>query len=98
MYAAFAPRLNSTRIREFSAQAASTALALLGRLALAQLHPADLAADRLGQLGHELDLARVLVRRRHPLHVLLQLHGQRVRRLVAGRQDAERLDVLAADL
>src|SRR5579859_2628392 len=48
---------------------------LLRRLALAQLDAPDLAADRLRQLRHELDLARVLVRRRHPLDVVLQLLG-----------------------
>ncbi len=40
---------------------------------LTQLDTADLAAARLRQLVDELDLARVLVRRRDALHVLLEL-------------------------
>ena len=40
----------------------------------------------------ELDLARVLVRRRDRLDVLLQLARERVRALVPGREDDERLD------
>ena len=43
---------------------------------LPDLHPADLPADRLGQLGHELDDPRVLVGRRGLLDVLLQLGCQ----------------------
>ena len=54
-------------------------------LALAQLDAADLAAHRLRQRVDELDLARVLVRRGHALHVLLQLLRQRVARRVARR-------------
>lgn len=38
---------------------------------LAQFHAPDLAADRLGQFGHELDFTRVLVRRGHRFDVLL---------------------------
>src|SRR6187551_2726765 len=40
-------------------------------LLLAQLHPPDLAGQRLRQVGHELDLARVGVGRVALAHVLL---------------------------
>ena len=46
---------------------------------LAQLDAADLAARGLRQLVDELDRARVLVRRRHGLDVLLQLGRQALR-------------------
>src|SRR6266567_3165739 len=49
-------------------------------LHVAQLGAPDLAADRLRQVGDELDLARVLVGSGHRLDVLLQLAGERVRR------------------
>src|SRR3990170_8836070 len=66
-------------------------------LHLAQLGAADLAADGLGQVADELDLARVLVGRGHRLDVLLELGGERVRRGVAGGEDHEGLDDLAAE-
>src|SRR5437879_4329828 len=66
-------------------------------LHVAQLGAPDLAADRLRQVGDELDLARVLVRSGHRLDVLLQLAGERLRRKVPGRQHHERLDDLAAE-
>src|SRR6266446_5986006 len=59
-------------------------------LHLAQLGPSDLAADRLRQVGDELDLARVLVGRGDGLDVLLELAGEHVRRCVPGRQHHER--------
>ncbi len=43
---------------------------------VANLLAADLAADGLGQLVHELDDARILVGRRRLLHVVLQLLDQ----------------------
>ena len=46
-------------------------------LAAPQLDAADLPAPRLRQLADELDLARVLVRRRHALAVVLQLADER---------------------
>src|SRR5262249_40751326 len=64
---------------------------------LAQLDAPDLAADGLRQALHELDLARILVGRRDPLHVLLQLVHQRLARRPIARQHDERLDDLAAD-
>ena len=57
------------------------ALALL----LAQLHPADLAGERLRQVVHELDLARVGVGRVALAHVVLDLVGQLVARGVPRR-------------
>src|SRR6266550_3690610 len=42
-------------------------------LELAKVGAPDLAADRLRQIGDELDFARILVRRGHALHVLLEL-------------------------
>src|SRR5439155_15145086 len=66
-------------------------------LLLAQLDAADLAAHRLRQARDELDRARVLVGRRHALHVVLQGPHQRIPRRVAGTQDDEGLDDLAAD-
>src|SRR5919201_5332955 len=59
-----------------------------------ELDPADLAADRLGQLGDEFDLPGVLVGSRDRLDVLLKLTLQRRRRLVAAGQDDESLDDL----
>src|SRR5438445_7985413 len=61
-------------------------------LSLAQLDPADLAADRLRQLADELDLPGVLVRRGDRLHVLLEVRRQLVGGIVSGRQHDERLD------
>src|SRR5659263_382253 len=55
-----------------------------------QLRAADLAAHRLRQLRHEMDLPRVLVRRGDPLDVVLQLDGELVRAGVAGSEDDER--------
>ena len=73
---------------------------LRGRLIaklLAQLGAADLAADRLGQLVDEVDLARVLVRRGQLACVVLQLASRARRtRLTARRQDDERADDLRA--
>src|SRR4051794_29417985 len=66
--------------------------------ALAQLDTADLATDRLGQLADELDLARVFVGRGLLAHERLQLGRQCLRRLVAGRENDEGLDDLAANL
>src|SRR5713101_3174972 len=66
-------------------------------LHLAELGAADLAADGLGQVGDEFDLARVLVGRRHRLDMLLQFGGEGVRRGVAGGEDHEGLDDLAAE-
>src|SRR5882724_12227036 len=66
-------------------------------LHLAELGAADLAADGLGQVRDELDLARVLVRRRHGLDVLLELDRERIRRGVAGSENDEGLDDLAAE-
>src|SRR5712691_9605806 len=63
---------------------------------LAQLDAADLAAHRLRQARDELDRARVLVGRRHALHVVLQGPHQRIPRRVAGTQDDEGLHDLAA--
>ena len=40
---------------------------------ISQLHPADLAADSLGEFGDELDLARVFIRRGDASAVFLQL-------------------------
>src|SRR5487761_2497460 len=76
---------------------ASGLLAQLGlALTLAQLDAANLAANRLGQFGDELDLTRILVGGCHRLHVVLKLRRQLWRRLIAGRQNDERLDNLAA--
>src|SRR5690349_3998939 len=59
-------RLRMTRgLAHFSDAAAGGGGALLVQLGLAQLDAANLAAARFGQLGDELDLARVLVRRGH---------------------------------
>src|SRR5262245_48214965 len=66
-------------------------------LHLAQLRAPDLPADRLGQVGDELDLARVLVGCGHGLDVLLQLASKRVRGRVPRRQYDERLDDLPAE-
>src|ERR1700731_4778334 len=63
---------------------------------LTELRAADLAADRLGQLGHEVDLPGVLVRRGQPPGVLLKLAGQLLAGLVARPQDAERGDDLGS--
>src|SRR3982074_2525192 len=58
----------------------------------AQVHAANLAADRLRQLTHVLDLARVLVGRGHASDVLLQLLGERVGTGPARSQDHVSLD------
>src|SRR5881296_3762624 len=66
-------------------------------LHLAKLRASNLAADRLRQVGDELDLARILVGGGHRLDVLLQLARERVRRRAPGREHHERLDDLAAE-
>ena len=50
------------------------------------LNPADLPADGLVKLGDELDDPRIFVRRRHPLHMLLQFGGKFVARGIFFRQ------------
>src|SRR6266487_4065441 len=65
-------------------------------LALAELDAADLAGDGLGQLGDELDLARVLEGCGDRPAMLLQLADESVGAGVARRQDHERLDDLPA--
>ena len=55
-------------------------------LLLSQLHPPDLAGQRLRQVVHELDLARVGVRGVALAHVALDLVGQLVARLVRRRR------------
>src|SRR6266542_2887051 len=62
----------------------------------AQLDASDLAAARLRQRLDELDLARVLVRRRHPLAVLLQSADEVVVPGEAGPKDDERLHDLSS--
>src|SRR5215207_11635053 len=62
------------------------------RLALAQLDAADLAARRLGQLADELYPARVFVRGRVRLAVVLDLHRQLFRWLVVLANDDVRFD------
>src|SRR5262249_29999741 len=89
---------SSWRSRRSDAAAASVrARRLRPPLPLAQLDASDLAADGLRQALHELDLARILVGRRDPLHVPLQLVHQRLARRPIARQHDERLDDLAAD-
>src|SRR5262249_44137985 len=70
--------------------------ALAPLLALAQLDAPDLAAHGLRQLGDELDLARILVRRGHALHMLLARAHQLVARGVARLEHDEGLHHLAA--
>src|SRR5581483_2037794 len=65
-------------------------------LALAELDPPDLARDGLRKLRDELDLSRVLVGCGRPLHVLLDVARELVRRLEPGLQRDERLDDLSA--
>src|SRR4029453_13285767 len=65
-------------------------------LALAELDPADLAGDGLGEVVGELDLAGVLVGGGDGAAVLLELADQVLGALVAGRQHDEGLDQLAA--
>src|SRR6266540_2419680 len=60
-------------------------------LAFAEFDAADLAGDGLGQLGDELDLARVLEGGGHPLAVVLQLPDEFVRRGMTRCEDHERL-------
>src|SRR5205085_3782756 len=59
---------------------------------LAQLYPPDLARERLGQLGDELDLAGIGVRRQAFAHEVLDVLGQLVRRRIALGEHDERLD------
>src|SRR5712691_1638155 len=59
---------------------------------LAQFDAADFATDGLGQFGDELDLTRIFVRCGDALDVLLEFLYQFRRRLIARRQDNERLD------
>ena len=61
-----------------------------------QLHSADLPAARLRQLGEELDLARVLVRRGHALTWSWKLAHERVAAGMSGAQHDERLHDLPA--
>src|SRR5512132_386658 len=63
---------------------------------LAQLRAADLAGKGLGQVVHELDLARVGVGREPLADMPLELAGQLVAGLGAGDQPDERLDHVAA--
>src|SRR5215217_7165664 len=72
----------------------SLALALL----LAQLDPPDLPGQRLRQVRHELDLARVRVRRVALAHVLLDRGRQLVRRGLPGGEHDERLHHVPAPL
>jgi hypothetical protein len=65
-------------------------------LALAEFDAADLAGDSLGQLGGELDLARVLVGRGDGPAVDLEFADQLRGGVVAGGEDDEGLDELAA--
>src|SRR5213595_2115533 len=69
----------------------------LRALQLTELCAPDLAGNRLRQIGDELDLARVFVGGGHGLDVLLQVDDEGGARRVAGRQDDERLDDLAAE-
>src|SRR6266508_5216162 len=66
-------------------------------LHLSELGAAYLAADGFRKVRDELDLARVLVGRRHGLDMLLELSGERVRRGVTGGENHEGLDDLAAE-
>src|SRR4051812_39383416 len=69
---------------------------LLLALRLAQLDAPDLPGERLRQVVHELDLARVRVRRVAVAHEALDLVGKVVRAVVALAQDDEGLDDVAA--
>src|SRR5581483_10038855 len=60
------------RVRSLADRPVRRLRAGLPLLELPELDAADLAAAGLRQLGDELDLARVLVRRGHALHVLLE--------------------------
>src|SRR6266699_3019120 len=73
-------------------------LQLLLPLHLPQFHPPDLARNRLRQALHELHLARVLVRSRDLLDMLLQLTRQLGRSRVARGKDHIGLHNLAAHL
>jgi hypothetical protein len=65
-------------------------------LPLAQFDSADLAAARLRQLVHELDLARVPLQRGDALRVLLEHANEVIARLVARPEDDEGLHDLPA--
>src|SRR4029450_6464153 len=65
-------------------------------LPVAQLYPADLSRDGLGEVGGELDLPRVLVGGGDGAAVLLELLDQSRGALVAGGEDDQRLDDLGA--
>src|SRR3954452_21959570 len=69
---------------------------LLLPLGVAQLDPPDLAGERLRQVVHELDLARVRVRRVAVADEPRDLVGQLFGALVALAQHDERLDDVAA--
>src|ERR1700677_1533211 len=69
---------------------------LFRKLGLAQFNAPDLAGARLRKFADELDFARVLVRRRYALTMLLQLAHQRRIAGVTGPQYDERLDDVAA--
>src|SRR4051794_7221146 len=84
--------------RSAEARNQGTTLRLGLELALSELDPADLSGERLGQVIHELDLARVRVRAQARAHVRLDVVDQIVARRVPLGEHDERLDHVPAPL